>query len=212
MILIRNREKVEGADLEQKVDVVKKLRKIIVHIRGSDSRTKEFKQICEFDQVKPRKLPLDAPTRWSSTYIMIETALVYYKQIHKYCSHQNIKRIKNTEWKQLVSVKKVLKEFAEASDLAQSEIVPTIYLSIPMFNTLFDQLDTLIEKKQFVGAALRARKKLKKYYALTDECYCHYVSAILNPCTKMEYFKENGWDEDVLEEIIDLFFVLFSIF
>jgi len=83
-------------------------------------------------------------------------------------------------------LRNALKDFAEASNTSQIEKSPTIFLSIPIFNKLFDTLDELIEKKVLVNSAIRARKKLKVYYQLTDKCHCHYISTILNPATKMQ--------------------------
>src|SRR3990167_4733591 len=190
---------------EERLNVIKELHEIVVHIRGSNTRLLEFEKICTLNKKKNKRIPLDTPLRWSSTYKMLHVCLKYKKEIQSYCAQQDIAKITKSNWQKLSLLKGILKDFAIATDTCQAEKNPTIFLSIPIFNQLFDALDELIEKKSFVHAALRARRKLKDYYKLTDDCSCHYISAILNPCTKLEYFKNNDWDQETLKEIEKLF-------
>ena len=52
---------------------------IVVHIRGSPSRTAEFKELAG------RMIPMDNRTRWNSWYEMLKVLLNLRPAVEKYC-------------------------------------------------------------------------------------------------------------------------------
>ena len=56
------------------IDIIPKLRKLIVKIRSSPQRRTRFSRQCEIHHNEPLNLILDVKTRWNSTYLMLERA------------------------------------------------------------------------------------------------------------------------------------------
>ncbi len=49
-----------------------------------------------------------------------------------------------------------------------------------------------------VPAMMKGRKKLKKYYSLTDDNPAYILSTILSPTFKINYFTNNDWEEEAI--------------
>ncbi|KAL2252491.1 UNVERIFIED_CONTAM: putative AC transposase [Sesamum indicum] len=57
-------------------ETISHIRGAIRYIRNSPARYKKFQECIEFEKLETKKLlSLDVPTRWNSTYLMLETAI-----------------------------------------------------------------------------------------------------------------------------------------
>ncbi|XP_019172108.1 PREDICTED: zinc finger BED domain-containing protein RICESLEEPER 2-like [Ipomoea nil] len=66
--------------LKQCDDSVKKVRDAVRYVRSSPARLKKFKDLSEWLGIeKKSSLCLDVPTRWNSTYLMLQSAVFYEK-------------------------------------------------------------------------------------------------------------------------------------
>uniref|UniRef100_A0A1S4DI49 Zinc finger BED domain-containing protein RICESLEEPER 2-like n=1 Tax=Nicotiana tabacum TaxID=4097 RepID=A0A1S4DI49_TOBAC len=64
---------------------VTRVRNIVRYVRSSPARTLKFKQYCAYVKVECTKiLCLDIPTRWNSTYLMLDTAQNFKKAFDKF--------------------------------------------------------------------------------------------------------------------------------
>ena len=62
-------------------DVVSKVRECVKYCKGSQVRKQRFLESCKLcDIVYSKGLCQDVPTRWNSTYLMLESA-IYYKRV-----------------------------------------------------------------------------------------------------------------------------------
>jgi hypothetical protein len=101
----------------------------------------------------------------------------------------------------------------------------TLSMTIPLFNFLVDHVEDTIgdeesdenndendndddnddenndEKieKSIKKAAKSCREKLLKYYNKTNNAYL--IAVILDPRLKMQYFKDEEWDDELINEI-----------
>ncbi|XP_019173583.1 PREDICTED: zinc finger BED domain-containing protein RICESLEEPER 2-like [Ipomoea nil] len=59
---------------------VKKVREVVRYVRSSPARLKKFRDLAEWNVIEQKSsLCLDVPTRWNSTYLMLQSAITYEK-------------------------------------------------------------------------------------------------------------------------------------
>ena len=57
------------------VEIIPKLRRLIVKIRSSPQQKEKFARRCKFFSIQSLNVILDVKTRWNSTYLMLDRAL-----------------------------------------------------------------------------------------------------------------------------------------
>ncbi|KAF2316921.1 hypothetical protein GH714_042262 [Hevea brasiliensis] len=68
---------------------VMKVRDAVRYIRSSPARLKKFKQCVEYEKIEGKAfLYLDVPTRWNSTYLMLNTTQKYGRAFERYESQE----------------------------------------------------------------------------------------------------------------------------
>ncbi|KAL0404881.1 UNVERIFIED_CONTAM: hypothetical protein Sradi_2128900 [Sesamum radiatum] len=66
----------DGLKGKDEHEAISRIRGAIRYIRNSPARYKKFQECVEFEKLETKKLlSLDVPTRWNSTYLMLETAI-----------------------------------------------------------------------------------------------------------------------------------------
>jgi hypothetical protein len=52
-----------------------------------------------------------------------------------------------------------------------------------------------------ITAAMKlARKKMDRYYSLTDDSKTYRIAMVLHPGVKLEYFRDQNWEEEWIEQ------------
>jgi hypothetical protein len=79
----------------------------------------------------------------------------------------------------------------------------TLSMTIPLYNTLIDHIEDTVGKNNIKliirEAASICKDKLLQYYNKTNETYL--VATVLDPRLKLQYYKDNNWEEDLLDDI-----------
>ena len=65
-------------------DIIQNVRESVKYINHNDSRLKAFCDVVEQKHLKERKLIIDCPTRWNSTFQMLSTTLKFKTAISAY--------------------------------------------------------------------------------------------------------------------------------
>ncbi|KAK9725648.1 hypothetical protein RND81_05G159700 [Saponaria officinalis] len=70
--------------LKEAVDSIVRIRNAVRFVRSSPARLSKFNNCVKKEQIDSnRHLCLDVETRWNSTYLMLDSALIYRKAFHK---------------------------------------------------------------------------------------------------------------------------------
>lgn len=163
-----------------------------------------FKDICKGSQSKISSINIDSPVRWSSTYCMINKAIKLKYQLVTWESEEGIsneQRLIERDWEELIIFKKALKVFSDVSTFHQGQNYPTMHSVIATYNMLFDAIDDLHETYPENKGISDAFQKLKKYYKLSDDCQANYISSVLNPNEKMNYYSDMEFPLEAQMEI-----------
>jgi len=112
-------DEIEKRDTFRKIGTLGKLHNIVVHIRSSAGRTKEFKDLAG------RMIPLDNRTRWNSWFHMLHVALGLETSVDSY-TKKNFDTLKAEylspmDWESLRTTSKFLNVFDRATLKAQGD-------------------------------------------------------------------------------------------
>ncbi|XP_071934096.1 zinc finger BED domain-containing protein RICESLEEPER 2-like [Coffea arabica] len=116
--------------LNQIVDVIDVVREGIKYLKNSESRLNEFAKIKKQLQLPSRKLILDCPTRWNSTYLMLASALEFRDVFPRYGDiDPGFHYVPSEfEWMKVEEVCKFLGIFYEITNIISGSDYPTANL------------------------------------------------------------------------------------
>ena len=124
-------------------DIIFNIRESVKYINHNDARLKAFCDVVEQKRLKERKLVIDCPTRWNSTFNMLSTALKFKTAFASYKErepHYNYAPSLE-EWNQVEKVCKLLEVFNLATHVISGTITNIFFvfyyitlLSLKVFN------------------------------------------------------------------------------
>ncbi|CAG8852402.1 43355_t:CDS:2, partial [Gigaspora margarita] len=79
---------------------------------------------------------------------------------------------------------------------------PTLSYTIPIYNYLIDLIEKFLKEESYssdiINAIDKAKLKLQKYYPTTNGL-AYITAAIIDPRLKLDYFKDQDFDEETIE-------------
>jgi hypothetical protein len=149
-------------------DIVDFVRDGIKYIVASEGRLKQFAEIAKQLQLSYKKLILNVPTRWNSTYMMLSTALEFREVFPRYEDRDQSFRwvLSVDDWVKVENVCHVLEVFNEVTKIVSGSNYPTSNLFLPEVWRIRDVLG-----KKSKDANVYVRTMAEKMY-LKFEKYC----------------------------------------
>ena len=199
---------------------VSKIRECVKYIRASESRKLKFAEcIVQVSLPCNKRVHQDVPTRWNSTFVMLDSALEYKLAFHQlHVVDRNFSRFYPTEeeWLKVQKFTTLLRPFYDLTTLFSGTNYPTANLYFhgvwKIQKVITEEVNNLdIEVSEM---ARQMKRKFEKYW----ECYSLVLSfaIILDPRFKMDYvvyaFKKlYPFDyEERAKEVRDKFYLLFE--
>ena len=103
----------------------------VKYIRSSQARKQRFEEIIVQVGISCNKRPpLDIPTRWNSTYLMLECS-VQYRTAFEALESKDLSYVdipSEDEWKMADLLYKIFKPFYDATNLISGSLYPTAHL------------------------------------------------------------------------------------
>ncbi|XP_021290108.1 zinc finger BED domain-containing protein RICESLEEPER 2-like [Herrania umbratica] len=172
------------------IDIIGKLRLGIKYVQQSPHRKKNFYIIAKtLNLDTQKKLCLDSPSRWNSTYNMIEVALCY-KNAFLYLAEQDknfIHKLSEDEWEKVSVSYKFLKVIFEVACIFFRNIQPTSNLYFKALWKVHSRLSDMVRgPENFMTCMVKEmQSKFNQYwseYNLILSC-----AAILDPRYKIKF-------------------------
>ncbi|XP_019150977.1 PREDICTED: zinc finger BED domain-containing protein RICESLEEPER 2-like [Ipomoea nil] len=175
---------------------VKKVREVVRYVRNSPARLKKFKDLADWLSIEQRSsLCLDVPTRWNSTYLMLQSALTYQKVFESLESDCSFKSdLGNSipdfmDWESVGSLVQILKCFYDMT----IRISGSLYVTSNTFFTEISELYCLLKGMVEVGGPVgvmgkNMKAKFEKYWGDVEKMNLMiFFANILDPRDKLEY-------------------------
>ncbi|XP_061348150.1 zinc finger BED domain-containing protein RICESLEEPER 1-like [Gastrolobium bilobum] len=211
--------------LGQIKDIIENVRESVKYVNQSDSRLKTFSDIVKQMGIKERKLVIDCPTRWNSTYEMLFITCKFKDVFPEYKErepHYNYLP-SNEDWEKVEKVCNLLEVFSLATNVISGSDYPTTNLYLPEVYRIKEVIDAAVEDiDDFIrGTAKPMKEKFDKYWGecnllmaiasvLDPRCKFH----VANICFPLIYKSENEANYNVekvnqaLEDLYDESFAL----
>jgi hypothetical protein len=165
-----------------------------------------WRRYCKELNLKSRILPCDVVTRWNSTYYMLSFAFKYHAAINAMTADKFLKlrkfELEDEEWLIVEDLVSILSQYKNAT-LFFSQDSAGVAAVIPAMNRLSNSLNQWTGKAYHpsITVAMKlARKKMDRYYSLTDSSNTYRIAMVLHPGMKLEYFHNQRWEEEWIEE------------
>ena len=118
-------------------DAVLRSKKIVTRVNKSSKATEMLKKLAKV------KLIGDCPTRWSSTFLLLQQLLRVKRHLELVLSKLGWDGLQATQWKTIENVVELLKPFSEYTNLAGGENYTTVSTIVPIIMELGLHLDTV---------------------------------------------------------------------
>ncbi|XP_071688737.1 zinc finger BED domain-containing protein RICESLEEPER 2-like [Rutidosis leptorrhynchoides] len=175
------------------------VRAAVKYIRQSPQRLRKFKEFAEIEKCNSTKsLILDVPTRWNSTYLMLETAQKYERAFGRYDIEERHYREDlekagvpmYSDWANVRRLAKFLEHFYELT----LKVFGTLHVTANDFLDDITSIDATLNNclydndKNLVAMEHLMKAKFKKYYGGLENCnMATIVASVLDPRNKFEY-------------------------
>ncbi|KAL0477066.1 hypothetical protein AKO1_006339 [Acrasis kona] len=193
---------------------IMKVRTVVLHIKDSPQRRERWLGLCNNDQQK-QFIDYDIHTRWNSTYLIIDSALRFSRELVQYTQSEELDdlTINQGDWMQLEQVRNVLKKLDQMTKFLSSSS-PQIANSLAIYYQLSDLLDDISQRKKkyknvpipLAEAVKASIEKYQKYYSLMDRSLFYYIAATLDPRSRaiwIENYKQKSILDFIVKQIIE---------
>ncbi|XP_031106193.1 zinc finger BED domain-containing protein RICESLEEPER 2-like [Ipomoea triloba] len=172
-------------------DVILNVRESVKFINSSDARLKSFHEVVELKGLKERKLVLDCPTRWNSTYLMLCTTAKFKHAFSDYNEKEpHYKYAPSFEdWNKIEKVCQLLEVFNDATHVISGSDYPTSNLYLAEIQRVKKAIDNAAESfDMFMSEmAIPMKAKFDKYWG---ECnLLMSIACVLDPMMKLNGIK-----------------------
>ncbi|KAJ1686724.1 hypothetical protein LUZ63_018114 [Rhynchospora breviuscula] len=184
--------------MHKEIDCIRKTMKWIKHSQG---RIEKFKLACSQINVSYKKPQWDVPTRWNSTYLMLELALELKPAIMRYAllDKKFSKALSDSQWGILKELVKHLKVFYEATLKLSGTKYPTLNLFFSEFCEVCLTIKRMASNEYpfIVNMGTQMHAKFNKYWSMGNSLLA--IACVLDPRCKLDvvqyYMEEMCPDE-----------------
>ena len=169
---------------------VHKIREIVKYLKGSQVRKTKFLDcVAHFSLTSKKGLRQDVPTRWNSTYVMLDSCLLYRPAFsHLQLIDANYKdRPTSEEWKQIEKISKFLKVFYDVTNIFSGTKYPTSNLYFHGVWKIQMHLRKEVEGTDWYmsGVVQQMQRKFDKYWAEYSPVLA--MAIVFDTCYKLQF-------------------------
>lgn len=198
---------------------IEKVRDSVTYWRATPKREETFREVCDsLSAPYSKKLKLDCKTRWNSTFLMLQTALLYRKKFPKLAKKEsNYKSLPtDKEWEKAKDICGRLQIFYDATQLFSGTSFSTANIYFPKVFQVRLFLSRWLHDPDVLIRTMTQNMldKILKYWDVIHEILG--VDCVLDPMFKLKmvnvcYMRIFDFDIDEKVEMIkDVCYALFN--
>lgn len=197
-----------------------KIRESIKYVRGSQGRKQKFLDcVAQVSLECKRGLRQDVPTRWNSTFLMLDSAIYYQRAfLHLQLSDSNYKHaLSHDEWQKVEKICKFLKVLYDVTCLFSGTCYTTSNLYFPQVFVVEDTLrKAMVDHDMFMNKmASQMITKFEKYWS--EYSLILAIAVILDPRYKLQFVEFSykrlyGSGSVEMRKVCEKLFSLFDVY
>lgn len=168
--------------------VIKNVRETVKYVKGSTLRKEKFRFYADQVNAPNVSLVYNTPTRWNSTYIMLETAYKFHEAFIRMKERDKAYKFapSDADWKNVVVVTQCLKVFYDVTKRVSGTKYPTASLYFNDFCGIYLLLRKWeLSDNNFVAAMAKPMlEKFEKYRGIENQLLT--FATILDPRYKLK--------------------------
>ncbi|KAJ3700388.1 hypothetical protein LUZ61_004093 [Rhynchospora tenuis] len=174
--------------LSELSDDIEKIREAMKYIRHSQARMEKFQLAISQVHAPDLRPTWDVPTRWNSTYLMLELALQLKPAFDRFAKHdKNFKlNLDNVEWEAVQALMECLKIFYNATLKFSATKYPSLNLFFPEMCEVFVNIKNM-ETSPYPFIVLMSKKMFRKwerYWTIGNTLLA--IACVLDPRCKVQ--------------------------
>ena len=169
---------------------IKPIRIAISYLWSHPSIMKQWGRFCKINGMRPKKFPRDVPTRWNSTYQLLQDSFQYKELLCSFFAQNTNANIYlfSQQWNICSSICEILKVFNDATEQLSGVYYPTAQLVLENFSNIVLVLNEHINNECLSPCILTMQIKCEKYFYFIPEIYL--IAFALDPRFKLEVLQE----------------------
>ncbi|TYK12117.1 zinc finger BED domain-containing protein RICESLEEPER 3-like [Cucumis melo var. makuwa] len=193
-------------------DCIDRIRYAVRFIRSSPARFLKFKKCIELEKIACKSyVCLDVPTRWNSTYMMLEAAVKFEKAFDRLededASYRHDMSPNKEDWTNARMLIRFLKVFYDVTLKISGSLYTTSNLVFHQITVVQNciRLNAGSRNALLVGMANNMKAKFEKYWGNNEKNnLLLYVAIVLDPRKKLRFVSfclKNVFDPEVAESM-----------
>lgn len=214
-------------------DSVCRVRNAVRYVRQSPSRLQKFKSCVEMEKIESKSLLcLDVPTRWNSTYMMLDAAIKFQKAFERFEEHDpffssELNQVdgregkpRDEDWEKVKSLTELLENFYDLT----KNVSGSLYVTSNVYFHEISNISCLLKEWctsdnfDFSDMAMKMKEKCDKYWGKAEKLnILIFIPIVLDPRYKFEYLEfgiSQMYDEDkgaaICKRVKDTMYALFD--
>ena len=213
--------------LKQVDRTLEKIRDIAYNINCSQSKHELFFDCCKIANMKRKNISLDIPTRWNSTYKLLQNITKYKKVVQLYemqLSKNNNNDVdqhvlNDYDWHIADLLRDLFEIFDTSTNIFCSVYYPTSYRVIMQITSIYMVLQNYLSYENFNDTIFAMIDKIKKYWG--EILLIYYIGLIVDTRLKFDaldewlpiiYNEDQIKIEEIKTEVNSLLYILYNIY
>ena len=163
------------------------IRTVVKWIRVTHSVRRKYKKKCDELGLRKKEWGIDTPTRWNSTYKLLDSAIKYrdvLTELYNETRSDPSELITNDHWTLAMVVRDVLSSFDDATKVFSYVYEPNIHQVILECIKVVHAINQSVEVTSI--STVLTRMKSKWYAYFSEFPYIYGIAAILDPGVKTD--------------------------